>query len=379
MVIAGGWYDNFVGATANYYVEMKKRLKSPVRLILGPWCHGGMRAEWPSHGKANVGWESVWGNFVYNPERLKWFDRWLKDDASQPAPADDPEVRIYVMGTGDGHKTKLEDISHGGFWRNENEWPIRRTATQTLYMHDSGLLSEQKPQPNAKALTYTYNPHDPVPTVGGLMVGGFEFIKPEQGGPPRDLVPDFLDQWALVRANLTEAMPAGGWDQRDDKGWRLADRPDVLAFETAPLPHDIEVTGAIDVSLFVSSTAVDTDFTVKLIDVYPPSDDWPSGFELILNDTIRRMRYRDSWTDPEMMIPGQVYEVTIPLWPTSNVFKKGHKIAVHVSSSNFPHFDVNPNTGEPTGRHTHVTTADNTLHVDAEHLSRVNIPVVPAS
>ena len=378
MVIAGGWYDNFVGATANYYVEMKKRLKSPVRLIIGPWCHGGMRAEWPSHGKANVGWESVWGNAVYNPERLKWFDRWLKDNPAQPAPQDDPEVRIYVMGTGDGHETKLGDILHGGFWRNENEWPIKRARTQTLYMHGDGLLSGRKPNANAKPLTYTYDPENPVPTVGGLMVGGFEFIKPENGGPPRDFVPEYLDQWALVRANLTEAMPAGGWDQRDEHGNRLADRPDVLAFETAPLAADTEVTGAVNVTLFVSSTAVDTDFTVKLVDVYPPNDSYPNGFELILTDTIRRMRYRDSWTDPELMTPGEVYEVTIPLWPTSNVFKKGHKIALHVSSSNFPHFDVNPNTGEPMGRHTYMVKADNTVYVDAARLSRIEIPVIPA-
>ena len=129
---------------------------------------------------------------------------------------------------------------------------------------------------------------------------------------------------------------------------------------------------------WVSSTAIDTDFTVKLIDVYPESADYPDGYHLNLTDTIQRMRYRNSWTDSEMMTPGEPCEVTITLWPTSNVFKKGHRIRIDISSSNFPRFDVNPNTGEPVGRHTKMIKAENTVHTSAGRASRVILPIVPS-
>ena len=130
------------------------------------------------------------------------------------------------------------------------------------------------------------------------------------------------------------------------------------------------------IKLWVSSTAIDTDFTVKLIDVYPMSDDYPEGYHLNLTDTILRARYRNSWTDPEMMTPGEPVEVSITLWPTSSVFKTGHRIRLDVSSSNFPRFDVNPNTGDPVGRHTHMVKADNTIHTGSDHPSRIVLPII---
>ena len=152
----------------------------------------------------------------------------------------------------------------------------------------------------------------------------------------------------------------------------------VEAFETAPVADDTEITGAVTVNLWVSSTAVDTDFTVKLIDVYPASQGYPEGYHLNLVDTIQRVRYRKSWTKPEPMIPGKPYELTVTLWPTSNVFKKGHRIRVDISSSNFPRFDVNPNTGEPVGKHTRMVTADNTVHTSTGLPSCVVLPIIPA-
>ncbi len=122
----------------------------------------------------------------------------------------------------------------------------------------------------------------------------------------------------------------------------------------------------------------DIDITVKLIDVYPESDDYADGYHLNLTDTILRMRYRNSWTEPEMMTPGEPVEATITLWPISSVFKKGHRIRIDISSSNFPRFDVNPNTGEPVGRHTKMVKADNTLHTSAELMSRVILPIIPS-
>ena len=177
-------------------------------------------------------------------------------------------------------------------------------------------------------------------------------------------------------------MLQGAWDQRGGPhiwNWTsplpLSARNDIVVFQTPPLEVDTEVTGEVLVKLWVSSSAVDTDFTAKLIDVYPASKDWPGGFDLNITDGIARARFRDSLTTEKLMTPGEVYPVTIKLYPTSNVFKKGHRIRLDISSSNFPRFDVNPNTGEPLAQHRRVVTAVNTLHHDAEHPSALILPV----
>jgi len=303
------------------------------------------------------------------------------------APDKDPSVRIYVMGTGHGEKTPEGHLNHGGFWRDENEWPLERAQFQTLYLHEDGSLDSFEAMEDDTSLTYTYDPEHPVPTIGGQLVGMFKILAPEDDGPDPDNVPEFLDQWTLARNNLGEVIAAGGFHQKESSEWigaeepyqLLKDRSDVLAFETDPLQDNIEVTGEVMIKLWVSSTALDTDFTVKLIDVYPQSDDYPEGYHLNLVDTIQRVRYRDSWTEPKMMTPGEAVEVSITLWPTSNVFKKGNRIRLDVSSSNFPRFDINPNTGEPVGRHTKMMKADNTIHTGANHPSRIVLPVIPTT
>ena len=157
----------------------------------------------------------------------------------------------------------------------------------------------------------------------------------------------------------------------------LAMRPDVLVFQTPPLARDIELTGEILVKLWIASSATDTDFTAKLVDVYPPNADYPSGYHLNLSDSIIRCRYRGGWDHEELMTPGEIYPVQISLAPTSNLFKAGHRIRLDVSSSNFPRFDLNPNTGEPIGRHTHATMAHNTVWFGTAHPSQVVLPVIP--
>src|SRR5262249_37721712 len=139
---------------------------------------------------------------------------------------------------------------------------------------------------------------------------------------------------------------------------RLADRPDVLVFQTEPLDGPLEVTGPIVAKLSVSSDAPDTDFTAKLVDVYP------DGYAMNLCDGIKRARYRKGYRRGELMEPGEVYEIEVDLGPTSNLFVPGHRIRLDISSSSFPRFDVNPNTGEPLGRHTHTEVARNTIHLD---------------
>jgi putative CocE/NonD family hydrolase len=157
----------------------------------------------------------------------------------------------------------------------------------------------------------------------------------------------------------------------------LAMRPDVLVFQTEPLPEDVEVTGPIEVHLWVASSAADTDFTAKLVDVYPPNADYPEGYHMNLVDGILRCRYRESWERETLMEPGQVYRVRIELAPTSNRFQAGHRIRLDIAGSNFPRFDVNPNTGEPIGRHTHTLVAHNSVYLDRERPSHVVLPIIP--
>ncbi len=151
----------------------------------------------------------------------------------------------------------------------------------------------------------------------------------------------------------------------------------MLVFQTPRLNVATEVTGPIVVKLWVASTGRDTDFTAKLLDVYPPNDDYVHGYDMNLADGIIRTRYRNGFDRPEFMTPGNVYEVTINLSPTSNLFAAGHRIRVDISSSNFPRFDVNPNTGEPVGAHTHTLAVRNTVYVDAARPSHILLPVIP--
>jgi putative CocE/NonD family hydrolase len=184
-------------------------------------------------------------------------------------------------------------------------------------------------------------------------------------------------------ANL---MEQGGWDQRCRPSyWMCVDelplsaRNDVLVFQSEPLKEDLEVTGPLEVRLWISSSAPDTDFTAKLIDVYPPNADFPAGVDLNVEDGIVRARYRNGVDNPpQMMKPGEVYPVTVQMYPTSLVFQKGHRIRVDISSSNFPRFDVNPNTGEPLNHNRRTAVATNTIYHDAAHPSAIVLPVIPA-
>ena len=184
-----------------------------------------------------------------------------------------------------------------------------------------------------------------------------------------------------------EIMAPGGFDQHEGASFfgcrppylPLASRGDVLVFQTAPLEDDVEVTGPIEVRLWVASSAVDTDFTAKLIDVYPPSLWYPRGYALNLTDSILRLRYHKGRERPDFLPPGEVATITITLYPTSNLFVRGHRIRLDVSSSNFPRFDVNPNTGEPIGLDRRRAVADNTLYHDRNRSSHVVLPMIPKS
>jgi hypothetical protein len=159
----------------------------------------------------------------------------------------------------------------------------------------------------------------------------------------------------------------------------LSARQDVVVFQTPPLQGDVEVTGRLVVTLWASSKAPDTDFTAKLIDVYPPSQDFPSGVDLNIGDSIVRARYRESLETAKMLEADRPVEFTIEMYPTSLVFCRGHRIRLDISSSNFPRFDVNPNTGEPLNHNRRWRVADNSVYHDAQHSSRIILPIIPAS
>jgi putative CocE/NonD family hydrolase len=339
MVHLSGWYDAYSRTATDNYVGLSKRKHGPVRLIMGPWTHG---ARSTSHsGDVEFGPASTLdadGGDIFE-RRLRWFDRYLAEGVfgtNHEAP-----VRLFVMGGGTGRKTAEGRLDHGGRWRGESDWPIPRTRLSPYYLSADRKLSTAHPVADAAVLTYDFDPDHPVPTLGGTVTSGEPLMRP------------------------------GGFDQRQDA------RPDVLVFETEPLTQDVEVTGAIEANLWVSSDAVDTDFTIKLIDLYPSSEDYPQGYALNVTDGIMRCRYRESWSDPTLMTPGKVYAIKITAFPTSNLFKRGHRIRLDISSSNFPHFDVNPNTGAPEGTGLERRTARNTVYMDAARPSHVLLPMIP--
>ncbi|MBI4327428.1 MAG: CocE/NonD family hydrolase [Chloroflexi bacterium] len=351
--LVGGWYDSWAGNTTANFQALSKTITGPVYLIMGPWIHGQQGRS--AHGQVSFGPESAIPDEL--AWRLEWYDHWLKgidNKVGKEAPFTS-KVRIFVMGAGDGRKTEKGLLNHGGYWRDENEWPLARTRYTNYYLRRNGGLSTSEPKVLRASTTFMFDPQNPVPTIAGNISSGDGILL------------------------------QGAWDQRGGPHvWNAPDpiplsaRNDVLVFQTEPLEANLEVTGEIAVKLWASSSALDTDFTAKLIDVNPPNPDYPGGFDLNLEDGIVRARFRESLQKEKLLSPGWVYLLTIKLYPTSNIFKKGHRIRVDISSSNFPRFDVNPNTGEPLNDHRRLATAVNTVYHDRGHPSHIVLPVIPA-
>jgi hypothetical protein len=380
VLITGGWYDPFVDGCTGYFCAMKDRIDSKIRMIIGPWGHGTMRLPTTSLGDVDFGQAAMRGYPAHHEVRKRWFDRWLRDEINEVEK--DSPVEIFVMGGGSGKKTSKGLLDHGGYWRSENEWPIARTQFQTLNMTADGGLMELSAE-ECDSSSFIHDPDNPVPTAGGNMAHLSDIEEPEDGW---NRVPEFGERAMAYSQGGSQIVPWGPMDQRErdwlircnESGSKLSERPDVLVFESSPVTEDIEITGQVIVKLWVSSSALDTDFTAKLIDVYPPNSDYSEGYEMNLTDTVLRMRYRNSWTEPEMMQTGCVYPITIALPATSNLFKSGHRIRVDIASSNFPRLEVNPCTGEPMGRHTHTVPARNTIYFGGDSSSHVVLPVITA-
>lgn len=342
-----GWYDSWGTSVANMnFVELRKTKKSTQRLIIGPWTHSGETRTFAGNAQFTAD-----AALDFDAWRLRWFDHWLKgvDNGVE----NEPPVKIYVMGGGDAHKTPDGRLFVGGHWRNENDWPLERAEMTPYFLHQNGVLSTAEPSDRVRAATYQFDPRHPVPTLGGNV----------------------SSQGALMsQGAMDQKCSSTFWLCSDSRP--LSARNDILVFQTEPLTRDTEVTGRLIVKLWAASDGRDTDFTAKLIDVYPPNKDFPGGIDLNVGDSIVRARYRNALEKAEFLVPGQPYEFTIEMYPTSLVFGRGHRIRLDISSSNFPRFDVNPNTGEPLNDNRHWRVAENSIYMDGKHPSHITLPVI---
>lgn len=323
----GGWYDVFLRGTLASYVGMTQQARSErarqgQRLLIGPWPHTSKPAA--KLGELDFGKDS---SVDFDALYVPWFAHWLKGENTEYMKG--PPIRLFIMG---------ENV-----WRDEQEWPLARARYTNYYLHSSGKangiggdgrLSTAAPAATEPSDSYVYDPENPVPTVGGSL--------------------------------MFSLTPPGPFDQA-----AVGSRRDVLVFTTEPLEADTEVTGPITVTLYAASSATDTDFTAKLLDVHP------DGKAYNLQDGIIRARYRNSFQKAELVQPGRVYQYTLDLWATSNLFRKGHRIRVDLSSSNFPRFDRNPNTGAEFGSEARLQTANQTIYHDRRHPSHITLPIIP--
>jgi putative CocE/NonD family hydrolase len=321
----GGWYDLFIRNTLQDFAGIRARNDTPQRLLVGPWVH----ADYSSNA-GEVDFGLIASSYLVMPEeiQLRWFDYWLK--GAQNGIMDEPPVRIFVMG--DNH------------WRTENEWPLARAEYIPYYLHSAGAantlagdgLLSPAPPADEPVDSFVYDPRNPVPTRGGGLCC-----------------------WS-------PALPPGAYDQREVEA-----RPDVLVYTTPPLEKEVEVTGPLEVRLWAATSAPDTDFTAKLVDVSP------DGYARNVQDGIIRARHRDAPSPAEPIEPGVPYVFDIDVGATSNLFQAGHRIRLEISSSNFPRFDRNPNTGQPADKETELRPALQTIFHDADHPSYIRLPIIP--
>ena len=347
------WYVHHVWATTNKFLELRGRNSSPVRMVIGTWLHGHETLLDSSSGEVDFGLDAIQDNI--DDLRLKWFDHFLKGMHTDAV--EEPPIKMFIMGGGSGQANLQRRMSHGGNWRAETDWPVTGTRFTEYYLQPAGGLGTGAPPTGVEPSRYTFDPRAPVPTLGGCI---------QSPGVPGILSGGAFDQ---------RGHPDIFFASKDNLP--LAARGDVLVFQSPPLEEDVEVTGPVAVRLWASSSAPDTDFTAKLVDVYPPNEDYPQGFAMNLCDGIIRARYRNGRERGELMEPGEVYPFTIDLQATGNVFKAGHRIRVDISSSSFPQYDVNPDTGAPLWSPGETRTAHQAVYHDGEHPSHVVLPIVP--
>ena len=318
-VHVGGWFDMFTQATLNEFVGRQHDGapggRGKQKLVIGPWVHGV--------GKMPVG-ELTFPNSAVPKQysSLNWFDYHLK--GVNNGVMDQPAVAYYTMGD------TSTPGAPGNEWRHADDWPPPAAETPFYFSHD-GQLATTKPADATAYVTYIFDPANPCPTIGGN--------------------------------NLT--LKRGPMNQNP-----IETRPDVVLFTTAPLTAPLEVTGRIRAQIFVDSSAPDTDFSVRLCDVYPDNRSY------LIAEGIMRARYRKSMEKTEPLTPGKIEKISVDCWSTSLVFNKNHRIRATVTSSNYPRFDVNPGTGQPWNDIGEKVKQTNHIWCDAAHASCLILPVV---
>ena len=323
----GGWFDLYAKESFDNFNGLRLHGRTSearqCKMIVGPWPH--RLSACTRTGDIDFGAGSL---VDLESLELRWFDYWLK--GLDNGIVDEPPLRLFIMGANE--------------WRDEQEWPLSRTDWQRWYLHSGGgantlrgdgRLAKDSPH-DEPTDQYIYDPSFPVQTTGGNTCCSPEIV------------------------------PWGPHDQRS-----VEMRSHVLCFTSAPLAEDLEVTGPIRAVIYAATDALDTDWTAKLVDVSP------TGYAMNLCDGIVRARYRESYTHPKLIDPGVVYEYEIEIGVTGNVFLKGYSIRLEISSTNFPRFDRNPNTGRAFGQDTEMRPAHQTIHHSQEYPSHIVFPVIP--
>ena len=325
----GSWYDAFQYDTLAMYTAMRDHAATPKarqgqRLLMGPWAHLLPYSVPTSRGTGDIDFGAE-AKIELHAIQLRWFDQLLKGLST--GILEEPPVRLFVMGE--------------NRWRDESEWPLKRTNYTKVFLHSrgsanssngDGSLSLVAPSSDETADNYIYDPANPVPTRGGTSLG----------------------------------LPPGVFDQRE-----IEQRTDVLVYTGEPLADPLEITGPVSMKLFAASSAPDTDFMAKLIDVRP------DGYAHNLAEGVVRARFRESLSTPSLITPGKTYEYSIDMWATSHVFQRGHRVRLEITSSNFPRYDRNPNTGNDFGVDRELRAAQQTIFHTQASASHLVLPVIP--
>ncbi|PYT21428.1 MAG: hypothetical protein DMG57_38590 [Acidobacteria bacterium] len=338
------WFDIFLGGSLRNFIGMRNAAGSEEarrrhRLTIGPWMHGprtDSELDGQKVGEVDFGPEARWD---YKSEMLRWFDCTLKQKPG--GTENQTAVRYFVMGL--------------NRWRTADEWPPSSVLYKEFYFDgrrsgsaaslNDGSLSWTPGEESATPVRFVHDPNQPVEAAGGNTLYSLTAQQPGESLG-----------WKELNAE------AGSRDQR-----KIEDR--CLTFTSEPFNADLEVTGPVVARLFISSTAADTDFVVRLTDVFP------DGRSMLVCDGIQRARYRQSNYRPSLLDPGKVYELVVDLWATSYLFRSGHRLRAVVNSSSFPRFDVNPGTGESSVTATNMVIAENTVYVDRERRSHLLLPL----
>jgi hypothetical protein len=324
----GGWYDMFAKGAINNFMALqyhgREGAKGNQKLWMGPWAHSALHGdlEYPNEKGLARGFD----------EEMRWFAYWLKGEKN--GIMDEPAMTYYHMAS-----ARSGELSKQNRFYETDQWPPIGQDVK-YYIHADGSLNTQRPSAPTSSTSYTYDPRYPIPTVGGANYNNLPDLYPIETGPV---------------------------DQRE-----IPERQDYLRFQTPVLKNDVHIQGRIEFELWASTDAADTDFMVKLVDVYP------DGYEAIMLDSPIRTRYRHGRApeDIQFMKPGKAELMVIDLWSLSLTIEKGHRIAVHISSSNYPRFELNPNTGEAPGQTTmEPRSARNTVYHDFDRPSALVLPV----